>query len=85
MWTYAQSHQGRFPADDRDGAIAGGTWETLDVSRMRYRYVPARKAGVGSGIVAYEPGQFGERRLALCADGEVREMNSDQILEGEQQ
>lgn len=70
LWAYAYSHGGQFPPDDREPSIPPALWETPDVSRARYAYVPGRRADVGRLIVAYEPVAL-EGRLALMSDGTI--------------
>ena len=74
LWEYAAAHGGRLPPTAGDGAIAVSAWETPDVSRMRYLYVPGRRVEAGAAPVAYEPPIFPAPRLVLCADGQVRAM-----------
>lgn len=79
LWGYAAAHGGAFPADDQDPAIPTQVWETPDVSRARYEYLPGRKAGVGADPVAYEPTVFHAGRLVLMSDGEIRSMIDAEI------
>lgn len=71
LWAYAVQHDGRFPADDKDTAIAPARWELPGVPGLRYRYVPGQSAGHSSAIVAYEPAVYGDDPFVLRANGEI--------------
>ena len=79
LWSYASAHDGQFPPDDQPPGIPATAWETSDPSRIRYLYFPGHKTAPSDGpdppIVACEPSVFASRRLALFADGQIREMN----------
>ena len=71
LWTYAKHHDGRFPPSDRAPEIPEDAWHVPDPSRMRYRYVAGQLADRGELPLAYEPGIFGNSRLALLTNGNL--------------
>jgi hypothetical protein len=79
LWTYANSHDGRFPPADARDAIPEEAWRVPDPSGMHYLYVPGRRADVGSFTLAYEPGLFGDQRLVLWTDGQIVLMSPERI------
>lgn len=79
LWDYARSHDGAFPPDDRNPAIAAAAWETSDPSRAPYIYLPGRGAGVGSDVLAAEPPVFARPRLALRSDGRIEPIDERQL------
>ncbi|QDV36404.1 hypothetical protein [Tautonia plasticadhaerens] len=82
LWTYARSHEGRFPPEDDPEAIPEEAWRVPDPSGMRYLYVPGEAADEGRSIVAYEPGLFDGERLVLRADGRIVSMSPEEIAAG---
>jgi len=79
LWRYAEAQGGAFPPDDREGAIPSATWETPDVSRARYVYLPGRKADVGDEPVAYEPTAFPPPRFLLTSEGQIQSLSDDEL------
>jgi hypothetical protein len=79
LWSYAATHDDHFPADDQTPFIPAMTWETPDPSRIRYAYLPGHKtlpaAAPDAPLIAYEPAAFPAPRLALFADGQIRELS----------
>ena len=77
-WAYAATHDGRLPADDQTPFIAPSAWETPDVSRVRYVYLPGHgtlpPGSPNPALVVYEPQSFPAPRLGLFADGVMREL-----------
>jgi hypothetical protein len=80
LWLYADAHGGRFPSDIESSGLPKQVWETPDASGMQYVYVGGQVAGRGAKPLAYEPELYGPRRLALLTSGDVRFMDSDEIL-----
>jgi hypothetical protein len=81
LWEYAQVHGGRFPPGDAVGAIPTDLWQVVGSPRLRYYYVAGQAADRGSKLLAYEPGLYGDRRLVLLTDGEIKPMTLADILE----
>ncbi len=81
LWEYAQAHGGRFPPSDTVPEIAGDLWQVPGLPRLRYLYVPGLAADQGAAVVAYEPGVYGDRRLVLLANGAIKPMTLDDILQ----
>jgi len=79
LWTYAQSHDGRFPTSGASSEIAEPLWQVPDSLGLRYIYVPGLKRDQGSIPLAYEPGLHGPERWVLLTDGEIRLMTLAQI------
>lgn len=71
LWTYAASHDGRFPADDKAPEIPADAWIVPDPSGIRYRYVGGQVSGKGASPLAFEPGIFGAGRFMLLTDGTI--------------
>lgn len=72
LWTYAQGHEGRFPADTTDTAIPSSFWQTPDASGMHYIYHGGQVADRGATQLVVEPDLFGDRQLVLLTNGTVR-------------
>ena len=72
LWTYARSHDGRFPPDADAPEVPEEAWRVPDPSGMRYVYRGGLVADRGESPLAYEPGIFGGDRLLLRTDGEIR-------------
>ncbi len=79
LWSYAAANGGAFPPDDAHDAIPAAAWETPDVSRARYLYVPGNRADAGAEPVAYEPAVFHAPRLVLTSDGQIRSLRDDEL------
>jgi hypothetical protein len=77
LWTYARSHDGRFPVDDQVPEIPGEAWRIPDPSGMHYVYMGGLTADRGKTPLVYEPGIFGRDRLELLTDGEIKWMSPD--------
>ena len=77
LWTYAVTHEGKFP----DAAsIPDATWQTPHASRMRYLFVPGVTVDPKSErAVAYEPELFGEHRFVLLANGNIRRVTTPEL------
>jgi hypothetical protein len=82
LWDYMARHDGGFPATDSDPAVPAATWETLDVSRARFVYVPTTgRATQPASPLAYEPDLFDGPRLVLRADGRIVTMTTSELRE----
>lgn len=79
LWTYARSHDGRFPPQDDQAAIPDEAWQVPDPCGIRYRYVLGQIADEGHEPLAYEPGLFGLDCLVLLTDGRIVMMRLDAI------
>jgi hypothetical protein len=79
LWNYARSHDGALPSSDSDPAVPQTTWQTADSSRARFGYIPGRKVGVGSDIVAYEPTSVFASPRAVFSDGGIRSSSHHEI------
>src|SRR5262249_55804861 len=80
LWRYAEAHGGDFPPDRSAADIAPETWQVPDPSGIRYLYVGGLAAGRGMTPLAYEPEVFGPRRLVLLTNGDIRSLETDEIL-----
>lgn len=78
LWKYADAHDGKFPLERSDPAIAAGLWNVPDPSGASYVYVASTR-GNDRTPLAFEPELFGVDRLVLCVDGVIRTMTSDEI------
>lgn len=81
LWMYAKAHGGQFPPNDLVADVPAEVWETVHPSRLNFLYVPGRAADVGNRIVAYEPGVYGQQRLALASDGTIAPRRLEEIRE----
>lgn len=81
LWRFAQSHDGRLPADADASEISEELWQTPDPSGMRYLYVGGQSAGVGDSPLAYEPEIFGDDPYVLLSSGELRRMSPEALRE----
>ncbi|WP_235904981.1 hypothetical protein [Tautonia marina] len=79
LWSYARSHDGRFPSQEDQTAIPDEAWQVPDPCGMRYRYVPGQFADEGHEPLVYEPGLFGLDCLVLLTDGRIVVMSLDAI------
>jgi hypothetical protein len=75
---HAARQDGQYPPAET-ASIPAGEWKTAHPSGMRFRYVPGRTVRDAGKVLAYEPELFGEVRLVLFADGEVRRMTSAEL------
>ncbi len=76
--TYAVSHDGNYPPRN-DTAVAKPLWQTPHASGMEYVYLPNRTTRDPGRVLACEPELFGEWRLVLFTNGDVRRMTSAEI------
>lgn len=74
----AVSHEGRYPRPN-DTAIAESAWRVPGASGMRYVYLPNRTTHDPGRVLACEPELFGEMRLVLFTDGDIRRMTSAEL------
>lgn len=79
LWTYAQGHEGRFPADATGLGIPEEFWRIPDPSGMRYVYRGGQVTNQGATPLALEPELFGDGRLLLLTSGEIRWMNAEEM------
>lgn len=80
LWRYADLHNGQLPVDEWANDIPTEAWETPELSRARYVYVPGRKIGSEKvEIVAYEPRVFPRDRLAVMSDGTILRLTNGEL------
>ena len=58
LWTYARSHEGRFPPDADAPEVPDEAWRVPDASGMSYVYRGGLYADRGESPLAFEPGIF---------------------------
>jgi hypothetical protein len=75
---YAGSHDGRYPPSD-DTAIAPHLWRTPHASGMRYVYRANCTTRDPGRILACEPELFGDGRLVLFTNGDIKRMTSAEL------
>jgi hypothetical protein len=75
---YAVSHEGRLPSAN-DTTITADKWRVPGASGMRYIYLPNRTTHDPGRVLACEPELFGETRLVLFTNGDVRRMTSAEL------
>ena len=74
----AVSHEGRYPPPN-DTAIPAEKWRVPGPSGMRYVYLPSRTTHDPGRVLACEPELFGEWRLVLFTNGDIRRMTSAEL------
>jgi hypothetical protein len=79
LWTYAHLRDGRFPPDRSAPEIDADLWLLPGPTGLTYLYVPGSSLGEAGRVVAYEPGLYGDERLTLFADGEVRPVTLSEL------
>lgn len=77
--TYAVSHENRYPPPN-DTAIVAERWRVPGLSGMRYVYLSNRTTTDPGRVLACEPELFGEWRLVLFTNGDIRRMTSAELL-----
>jgi hypothetical protein len=77
--TYAEQHNGNYPAHDFVPDIPEKIWQAPDSVGTRYVYIGGMKRNSTNQVVAYEPPSFGEQRLVLFADGEIKNLSTAEI------
>lgn len=75
---YAAAHDGRYPPADAP-AIAAHLWRVPGPSGMRYVYLPNRTTHDPGRVLACEPELFGEWRLVLFTNGDIRRTTSAEL------
>jgi hypothetical protein len=81
LFAYAERHKGEFPPHDFTPEIPEKLWQAPDQSGTRYVYINHPQPRSGTNIVAFEPPVFGDNRLALFANGEIRMISSPALRE----
>jgi hypothetical protein len=76
---YAHTHDGHFPPHDYVGDIPAKTWEAPDSAGTRYIYVGGLTPAQTNALLACEPQNFGDERLALFADGKIQKLKTAEI------
>ncbi|MDC0936254.1 hypothetical protein OAS39_08190 [Pirellulales bacterium] len=81
LHAYAVAHEGSFPPENTVEAIARDRLMLSDGSGIRLIYLPGRKVGHDSTLLAYEPTVFNGKPLALFSDGKIEAVDYQRILE----
>lgn len=76
--TYAIQHDGKFPPAD-DATVPEELWKTPHASGMRFIYLPNRTTRDPGRVLACEPELFGDGRLVVFTNGEVKRMTSVEL------
>jgi hypothetical protein len=79
LWTYAASHNDQLPPSAFGPELPADVWETTDLSRVRYVYIPGRTRGDANALIAYEPAVFGAA-FGLYGDGDIRRIKDADIV-----
>lgn len=77
--SYAEQHGGQYPAHDFISDIPEKIWQAPDSVGTRYIYVGGLKQSSTNEVLACEPLNFGEQRLVLFANGEIRSLPTAEI------
>jgi hypothetical protein len=75
---YAAAHEGHFPSAN-ETTIPNHLWRTPHACGMRYIYLPNRTISDGGRVLACEPELFGDGRLVLFTNGDIRRMTSAEL------
>jgi hypothetical protein len=75
---YALQHDGHYPPSG-DASIPADRWKTPHSSERRYVYRTALTTRDSGKVLACEPEIFGDARLVLFANGEVKRMTSTEL------
>ena len=81
LWQYADAHRGQFPPHDYVAEIPEKIWEAPDSAGTRYIYLGGQTLSQSNALVACEPAGFGEERLVLFSDGNVKTLKTSEIHE----
>jgi hypothetical protein len=79
LWQYAADHGSEMPTAIGP-EVPAERWLVPGSAGQRYHYVGGQLADQGAAPVAYEPGAHGPRRLVLLTNGEIREMQVEDIV-----
>jgi hypothetical protein len=79
LMTYAQLHDGQFPAHDYVAEIPEKIWQSPDRGGTRYIYLGGQNRSAGTNLIACEPLNFGEKRYALFANGDIKKLSTTEI------
>lgn len=79
LWTHATAHDGTLPGNRYDDAIPESAWTGVHPANEPLAYVPGRRPGAGSAIIAYEPDAYGPVRFALLEDGSVVKLSPTEL------
>jgi hypothetical protein len=77
--TYAEQHDGKFPPHDFVSEIPEKIWQAPDSAGTRYIYMGGLKQDAAGEILACEPASFGDQRLVLFANGEIKKFSTPAI------
>jgi len=80
LWDFAHTHDGHFPPDANDTAIANEVWKLPDTANMRYLYLGGSKTFPSGKPLAHEPEIYGSDRYLLYSNGDIRKMNSADLV-----
>ena len=72
LFQYAQAHGGQFPPHDYVLDIPDKLWQAPDSTGTRYLYIGGLSLGQSNSILACEPQNFGDDRLVLLVNGEIK-------------
>ncbi len=79
LWAYAVQHQGEFPAARSDPAVPADLWKLPDPSGVQYLYVGGKLDGKQTPV-AFEPEIYGNERMVLFSNGEIRLVENEALV-----
>jgi hypothetical protein len=81
LWQYANLHNNTFPPDPGAANLTGNAWVTPGAFSIAYLYVRGQSLQDMAVPLVYEPDVFGEPRLVLLTNGEIRRMTAVEIAQ----
>lgn len=79
LFDYARYHEGKFPPHDYVPEIADKLWQAPDQLGSHYVYSGGLTTNNTRALLAFEPPNFGEQRLALKVSGEIAFLSRSEI------
>jgi len=85
LWDYSGQHGGVFPANREAPDFPAWQWVSIDPNGLPLVFAPGLKPDAGKDVLVYEPGSFGPSRFVLLTNGEIVQMNEEELVRRVQQ
>ena len=79
LMSYAQVHDGKFPANDFSDEINEKLWESPEENGSHYIYRGGLTLADTNALMAVEPVMFGEKRFGLFVSGQIKLLTNSEI------